>query len=300
MRRLFLIASLMAAALFATTACAQKTESTAVAIPTATPVDTPTPPPNPTRVPSPTPAPAATATAVRPAPTPTPTRTPTPTPSPTPTPEPSLATAKAAALLVSTLGIPAAEVSFESVKPMQWPNTAIGCPEPGRAYAEVIVPGWMIILRHDAKLYEYHADREGEDVVTCDPKLVRTYGTLNFPEDLMLTNVSRVEILAIDPEGLTPVPAATITSPPDVARVVASLQIDLPLYEQKPCTALLQVNFVMGDRVASVLYACAGDGTVLRGSDDVTQGREARAPAEFQKLINTALADRPFPTAPGQ
>lgn len=294
--RLAIIVSLIAAALWAATACAQKSESTAVAIPTATPVDTPTPVPTTTRPTNPTTAP--TATTVRPSPSPVPTRT--PTPSPTPTPEPSLATAKAAALLVSTLGINAREVSFDTVKAMQWPNAAIGCPEPGRAYADVIVPGWMIILRYDSKLYEYHADREGEEVTTCDPKLVRTYGAVNFADVLMLANVSRVEIFAIDPEGLTPVPATTITSPSDVAGVVASLQIDLPLYERKPCAALLQVSFVMGDKVASVFYACTGDGTVLRAGDGVTQGREARAPTDFQRLINTALANRPFPTSPGQ
>ena len=123
-------------------------------------------------------------------------------------------------------------------------------------------------------------------------------GKRDCPEDS--SHVSRVDILAIDPASLTPVPATTITSPSDVAGVVASLQIDLPLYERKPCTALLQVSFVMGDKVASVFYGCTGDGTVLRGSDGVTQGREARAPTDFQKLINTALANRPFPTPPSQ
>ncbi|MBI2965488.1 MAG: hypothetical protein HYY34_04705 [Chloroflexi bacterium] len=297
LRRPFLIVSLMAAALIIATACAQKTESTAATIPTATPVDTPTPLPTATIASAPTPsapALAATATPVRPTPTATPTRTPTPSP----TPEPSLATAKAAALLVSTLGAPAASITFESIKPMQWPNTAIGCPEPGKAYAEVLVPGWMIILRHDSKLYEYHADREGVSVVTCDPKLVRTYGTVNFAEKLQLSNVSKIEVLALDREDRTPAMALTIDNPNDIAKIVSSLQVDLSLYERKQCEALLRVDFVMGGRVESVLYACQGEGSVLRDKETAGQGREARAPTEFQKLINTALASRPFPSPP--
>jgi hypothetical protein len=296
---LLIVALLCASALFTGAACAQTTESTVATIPTATPVDTPTaaPPSTPVRPPEPT----ATRQAATPTATPRPaTPTPAATPTPTPTPEPSLATAKAAALLVHALGVPANSVSFESVKPMQWPNTAIGCPEPGRAYSDVIVPGWVIILRADSKLYEYHADREGDMVVTCDPKLVRTYGNVNLAEDLMLAGVSKIEVLAVEPANPTPVPAVTITNPADIARVVASLQIDLPLYAAKPCATLLRVDFVMADRVESLSYACPGDGTVLRGSEAVTKGRQVLAPAEFQKLINTALAERPFPSMPGQ
>lgn len=285
------------AALIVSTACAQKTESTAVAIPTATPVATATPEPSPTPSTTPTPKPNPTASST-PRPTAIPLATPTAAPTATPTPEPSLASAKAAALLVSVLGVPAASVTFESIKPMQWPNAAIGCPESGKVYPQVIVPGWMIILRHGGKLFEYHADRDGVSVITCDPKLVRTYGTINFAEKLQLANVSKIEILALDREDRTPASALTINNPADIAKIVASLQVDVTLYEQKPCEPLLRVDFVMGGRVESVLYACPGDGTVLRNQETASQRKEARAPAEFQKLINTALANRPFPSPP--
>jgi hypothetical protein len=156
----------------------------------------------------------------------------------------------------------------------------------------------MIILRHEGKLYEYHADRDGVSVITCDPKLVRTYGTVNFAEKHQLSNVSKIEIVALDREDRTPATALTIDNRDEIAKIVSSLQVDLPLYEQKRCEALLRVDFVMGGRVESVLYACQGDGSVLRDRETASQSKEAHAPVEFQKLINTALASRPFPSPP--
>lgn len=61
-------------------------------------------------------------------------------------------------------------ISVVSVEQMQWPNSALGCPEEGTAYTEAIVPGYVIKLTAAGEEFEYHADNQG-NVVTCDPKL---------------------------------------------------------------------------------------------------------------------------------
>ncbi|MBI4306541.1 MAG: hypothetical protein HY678_09520 [Chloroflexi bacterium] len=289
------------AAALAIAACAERTETATIVIPTATPAAVETPVAAPGQSTAPTATPTATRTA---APTPGPTSTPaptatptaTPTPTPTPTPAPSIASAKSAALLVATLGVPAAEVSYDVIKRVDWPDTALGCQEPGRSYAEVIVPGWTVVVRHGSKLYEYHTDLDGDRVVTCDPKFSRSVGAINPASALGLKGVTRVEVAAITAAG-TPVSAVSIVDPAVVSQVIASLNLELPLYEPKQCTPPLIVSFVMPDRTESVLYACPGDGTVLRGVAAFS-GREVRAPEAFQKLINKALGDRPFPTMP--
>jgi hypothetical protein len=266
-------------------ACAERSESTAVTVPTATPLGGPRP----------SPTPSATVT-----PTPRPTATPTPpaTATPSPTPEPSLATAKAAALLVSQLGVPAADVSFQEVRPVQWPNTALGCPKPGTAYADVVVPGWVIVLRVGERTYEYHADFDGEAVISCDPGLIPTFGHVNLAVELGLENVSRIEVFAIDRASAAPALAVTVHDASSIAAVVASLATNLPLYQKKPCNTLLRVDFVTSGRTASLHYACPGDGSVLRGGESAASDLETVAPAEFQAVINGALASRPFPATP--
>lgn len=289
-----LFAGLCAIALL-TLGCASRIESPNVVIPTATATHTPVASARPTAAPgtSPTATPAAKPT---PAPTATPTRTPTPTP--TPTPAPSIASAKAAALLVSTLGVPSADVHFERISSIDWPDTALGCPEPGRAYATVVVRGWMILLRHGQKLYEYHADEDGEHVTTCDPKLVRTYGSANPAKDLGLTGATRVEVGSAAGGAPAGAPRLTIDQPAVVAQLVGSLNVDLPLYDPKPCQALITVTFLVGDRTETLLYACSGDGTVLRMASGPFMTREARAPEQFQRLVNEALAAVPLPSMP--
>jgi hypothetical protein len=52
------------------------------------------------------------------------------------------------------------------VEDVSWPDTSIGCPQPGMFYAQIIVPGYKIMLSADGRQIEYHADRQGR-VATC-------------------------------------------------------------------------------------------------------------------------------------
>ncbi len=54
-----------------------------------------------------------------------------------------------------------------SVEATDWNDTSLGCPQPGVAYAQVITPGWKIVLEAQGKQAEYHADQRGR-VVTCN------------------------------------------------------------------------------------------------------------------------------------
>lgn len=43
------------------------------------------------------------------------------------------------------------------VEEVTWPDASLGCPEPGKMYAQVLTPGHKLTLRSGGKLYEYHA-----------------------------------------------------------------------------------------------------------------------------------------------
>jgi hypothetical protein len=49
-----------------------------------------------------------------------------------------------------------------SVEEVTWPDSSLGCPEPGMNYAQVLTPGYRIKLQSGGKVYEYHT---GNDVV---------------------------------------------------------------------------------------------------------------------------------------
>ena len=88
------------------------------------------------------------------------------------TPEPTeTAMAEAEALveeavldLANRYGVDREEVTVETVEPFEFPDASLGVPEPGRSYAQVLTPGYIILLRWKDELYEYHA--AGERVVS--------------------------------------------------------------------------------------------------------------------------------------
>lgn len=84
--------------------------------------------------------------------------------------EKELQQAPAAAVdhLASELGIPPEEIQVRSVEAAEWPDASLGCPEPGKAYAQVVTPGYRVILSAQGERYELHTDREGRAVVICD------------------------------------------------------------------------------------------------------------------------------------
>ena len=67
----------------------------------------------------------------------------------------SIAT-RAAAVLAEELNLPVSQVTVDSVRPVDWPDSSIGCPQPGQAYAQVITPGHKIALRARGQIYVLH------------------------------------------------------------------------------------------------------------------------------------------------
>ncbi len=68
--------------------------------------------------------------------------------------------------LEERLDVAEGEVTVESVEEVTWPDTSLGCPEEGKMYAQVLTPGYRIVLRARGTRYTYHAG--GSRVVCCE------------------------------------------------------------------------------------------------------------------------------------
>ncbi|MDP2768025.1 MAG: hypothetical protein Q8O41_11375 [Candidatus Methanoperedens sp.] len=60
--------------------------------------------------------------------------------------------------LAGRLNIPVEEILLVKQEKVDWSDTSLGFPEDGMMYAQVITPGFRIILKAGDKLYEYHSD----------------------------------------------------------------------------------------------------------------------------------------------
>ncbi len=59
--------------------------------------------------------------------------------------------------LSQQLGVPVDEIEVCDVCTVDWPDSSLGCPEPGMMYAQMVQPGHLIRLSVDGQTYFYHS-----------------------------------------------------------------------------------------------------------------------------------------------
>lgn len=59
--------------------------------------------------------------------------------------------------LAADAGLSAEAVEVVSVEQVEWSDSSLGCPKSGMMYAQVITPGYRIVLAADGQTYEYHS-----------------------------------------------------------------------------------------------------------------------------------------------
>ena len=59
------------------------------------------------------------------------------------------------------LNAPPESLRVEDVESRQWPDRSLGCPRQGVLYAQVLTPGYLIVLSNGSRRLEYHTDNRG-------------------------------------------------------------------------------------------------------------------------------------------
>ncbi|TPW12761.1 MAG: hypothetical protein FD127_2454 [Acidimicrobiaceae bacterium] len=59
--------------------------------------------------------------------------------------------------LAGRLGVDPARITTQSAVLIEWPDTSLGCPQPGRQYPQVLTDGAKIVLVAGGAEYPYHA-----------------------------------------------------------------------------------------------------------------------------------------------
>lgn len=56
-------------------------------------------------------------------------------------------------------------ITVVSATEQQWSDGAMGCPQPGQMYTQMIVPGYRVVLQANGDRYTYHSDRRGNFIL---------------------------------------------------------------------------------------------------------------------------------------
>ncbi len=68
--------------------------------------------------------------------------------------------------LARRLGVDATAVQVVAARAVEWPDASLGCPEPDKAYAQVVTPGYEIVLQVQDTRYVYRGSRS--QVFLCE------------------------------------------------------------------------------------------------------------------------------------
>lgn len=74
--------------------------------------------------------------------------------------------ASAIADLMQRTDVAPEEITLVTVEAQEWSDASLGCPQEGYMYAQVITPGYKIVLEAQGKEYNYHTD-SASTVVLC-------------------------------------------------------------------------------------------------------------------------------------
>jgi hypothetical protein len=65
-------------------------------------------------------------------------------------------------------GIEFDEIEVVSAEAVEWPDAALGCPQGDMMYAQVITPGYQIVLEADGEEYDFHTESSAEgQIILC-------------------------------------------------------------------------------------------------------------------------------------
>lgn len=67
------------------------------------------------------------------------------------------------------LNLSPSDVHVEQVEAREWPDASLGCPGQAEQSAQVVTPGFLIVLSGGGKRLEYHADARGHTRL-CDER----------------------------------------------------------------------------------------------------------------------------------
>jgi Ferritin-like domain len=82
------------------------------------------------------------------------------------TPGASGDTASLTAAIANDLSVPTEAVQVVSIEPRNWPDSSLGCPQPDMLYAQVVTPGYLVVVDVSGERIEYHTDERGT-IVRC-------------------------------------------------------------------------------------------------------------------------------------
>ncbi len=225
--------------------------------------------------------------------------------------------------LAQEVGLDIGNIEVESVEETEWPNACLGLPEDDEMCAEVITPGYLVILNAGDRVYEVRTDVQG-DVVrfleTADADAEQPAAAVRAREvlaDELGLDIANIEVVSFERrewsdsclglggpaesclQAITPgwLVMLSVDGEPyevrtdaegDVVRIANKIQVGEGAPEDQPIIVLNQSGGIAGQVIEWRIYA---DGRVEKVEDAQKPGAEGNVqtaeaePEQIESLI---------------
>jgi len=109
--------------------------------------------------------------------------------------------------LAADLQIAKDRILVDTIRAVDWPDSSVGCPQPGRAYLQVITPGHKITLRANDRIYVVH-EAKGQAFVCHKTKAsgaVTPELELAFGQQMMAAQKDLAKRLGVSTKDVRPI-----------------------------------------------------------------------------------------------
>jgi hypothetical protein len=105
--------------------------------------------------------------------------------------------------LAAALQIPLDQVSLVSAALIEWPDSCLGIQQTNVACAQMVTPGYLIVLEAQGQQYEYHTDAAGDQVIpaTLGLSWTRQGGLAGFCDELEVFLPNKANAASCKPSG---------------------------------------------------------------------------------------------------
>ena len=230
-------------------------------------------------------------------PTPEATITPTPTVIPTPTPEPPSIGGKAMAYISNIHNIKPSDLKLFKYERKKWPSYAMGCPEPGKYYAQAETSGWSLhFIERNNKEYIVHTDENGTNIIECKKNL--SENTVNI---VKMFNLSKTEeiILKRLKENIY-FELETLKDENKISPIIQYLDIDVIGIKNthEECVFLMELEFITKTSTQKVKIICTDGSNFMKISNKNLQDEIFEIPVQLVNHLGKYASQVPFPGIP--
>jgi hypothetical protein len=121
--------------------------------------------------------------------------------------------------LAKNLGLDVSQIKVVSAEAVEWPDACLGITQEGIVCAQVITPGYKIVLEADRKQVEYHTDETGDVILPATVALTwtRSGGIAGFCDHLTIYLSGEVQASNCKTEQMVEVPLTDVHSQAEIA-----------------------------------------------------------------------------------